>query len=81
MHTIPLFIFGLDYLSIKGFVDNSPNKIGKYFYGYNLKCFDFNDIVTNPITNIENTCLLLGGAENYRRELILKEFKGKIVII
>ena len=81
MHTIPLFIFGLDYLSIKGFVDNSPNKIGKYFYGYNLECFDFNDIITNAITNTVDTCLLLGGAENYRKELVLNDFKGSIIII
>ena len=81
MHTIPLFIFGLNYKSIKGFIDNSPNKIGKYFYGYDLQCFSFNDIVNNPLTNIETTCLLLGGAENYRRELKLEKFKGSIVII
>ena len=81
MHTIPLFIHGLDYKGIKGFVDNSSNKIGKYFYGYNLECFSFNDIVNNPITNVKNTCLLLGGAENYRKELLLDNFIGSVIII
>ena len=81
MHTIPLFIHGLDYKSIKGFVDNSPNKIGKYFYGYNLECFSFNDIVNSPLTNIKTTCLLLGGAENYRKELLLTNFIGTVIII
>jgi len=81
MHTIPLFIFGLDYRCIKGFIDNSPNKIGKYFYGYDLECFSFNEITTSPLTNIKNSCLLLGGAENYRKELILNEFNGLVIII
>jgi hypothetical protein len=81
MHTIPLFIHGLNYKGIKGFVDNSPNKIGKYFYGYNLECFSFSNIISNPITNVKNTCLLLGGAENYRKELILNNFIGSVIII
>ncbi len=73
MHTVPLFIYGLNYKNIKGFIDNSPNKIGKYFYGYNLECFSFKDIVDK---SNENTCILLGGAENYKRELHLSHFKG-----
>jgi fructose/tagatose bisphosphate aldolase len=81
MHTIPLFINGLDYKGIKGFVDNSPNKIDKYFYGYDLECFSFNDIISNPITNVKHTSLLLGGAENYRKELLLDKFIGSVIII
>jgi hypothetical protein len=73
MHTVPLFIYGLHYTNIRGFIDNSPNKIGKFFYGYNLECFSFKDIVD---TSTENTCILLGGAENYKRELELSHFKG-----
>jgi hypothetical protein len=75
MHTVPLFIYGLDPKRIKGFVDNSPNKIGKYFYGYNLKCYSFKDSIE---TSSESTCILLGGAENYKRELQLSNFKGTL---
>jgi hypothetical protein len=69
MHLTPLLTHGLDITKIKGFLDNSPNKIGKYFYGYNLKCFAFLDIV---MSNNCNICVFLGGAPNYRKELILK---------
>ena len=73
MHTVPLFIYGLDPIRIKGFVDNSPNKIGKYFYGYNLQCYSFKDIIEH---GSESTCILLGGAENYKKELQIANFKG-----
>lgn len=75
MHTVPLFIYGLDPKRLKGFVDNSPNKIGNIFYGYNLKCYSFKDVID---TSSENTCILLGGAENYKRELQTANFKGTL---
>jgi hypothetical protein len=44
MHSIYLFTFGLDAKSIAGFADNSLLKIGKYLYGYSMKCYALKDI-------------------------------------
>ena len=58
--------------------DNSPNKIGKYFYGYNILCQSFDKVIQS---SNEDTYILLGGAENYRKELNLTNFKGKLYTI
>ena len=68
MHLTPLFTQGLHTQKLKGLLDNSPNKIGKYFYGYNLQCFSFTEVVNRKDPNI---CIFLGGSPNYRKELML----------
>jgi len=78
MHLVPLFINGFNYNKLTALLDNSPNKIGKYFYGYNLLCKNFKDIVE---TSDENTYIFLGGADNYRKELEISAFKGKLLYI
>jgi D-tagatose-1,6-bisphosphate aldolase subunit GatZ/KbaZ len=69
MHLTPIFTHGFNTQKVKGLLDNSPNKIGKYFYGYNLPCYSFTEVVGNAGPN---TCIFLGGSPNYRRELMLE---------
>jgi hypothetical protein len=69
MHLTPIFTHGFQTNNIKGLLDNSPNKIGKYFYGYNLPCFSFTEVVKNAN---EKTCIFLGGSPLYRQELMLQ---------
>lgn len=69
IHSIILFMFGLNYQLLTGILDNSPNKIGKYLYAYNLKCYSFQEIYTNK--NNKNTCIFIGGAGNYMNEIKL----------
>lgn len=78
MHLVPLFINGCNYSKLTALLDNSPNKIGKYFYGYNLLCQNFKEIIQ---TADKNTYIFLGGADNYRKELDLSQFKGHIIYI
>lgn len=78
MHLVPLFINGLNYTKFKGVLDNSPNKIGKFFYGYNLECFNFKEIIEK---NDANNCIFLGGAPNYIKELNLESYQGKLYFI
>lgn len=78
MHLIPLFINGFDYSKLTALLDNSPNKIGKTFYGYNLICESFKQIIE---TADENTYIFLGGADNYKKELQISNFKGTIINI
>ena len=47
-------------------LDNSPNKIGKYIYGYNLECKSFEDNCNNEM----NAIILNGGCFN--KEVINK---------
>ena len=68
MHLVPLFINGVSTSNIKGLLDNSPNKIGKLFYGYNLTCYNFKTVIDSSDTN---TSIFLGGSPNYRKELML----------
>ena len=69
IHSSPLFICGLDFNKLEGVLDNSPNKIGKYIYGYNLLCSSFNDILNSDDKNI---CIIISGAGNYIKELNIK---------
>jgi hypothetical protein len=68
-HSIFLATFGLKYFNLEGFIDNSPNKIGKNVYGLGTKIFSFKDIVEN-----KKECLILmnGGVFNLEIEHILK---------
>jgi hypothetical protein len=47
IHTLYLFIFGLNHNKIKGFVDNSSLKIGKKMYGTNKYVYSFEEYVKN----------------------------------
>ena len=78
IHSIPLFTFGLDYKKLSGVLDNSPNKIGKYIYGYNLLCSSFNDLLKSTE---ENICVFISGAGNYIKELDLTNTNIEIIFI
>jgi hypothetical protein len=78
MHLIPLFINGFNYSKITSLLDNSPNKIGKVFYGYDLICESFTEIMNNED---ENKVIFLGGASNYKKELDLTNYRGQIIHI
>ena len=69
VHSVTLFTCGLDFKKLAGILDNSPNKIGKYLYGYNLLCSSFNDILNSDDKNI---CIIISGAGNYMKELNIK---------
>jgi hypothetical protein len=57
IHSLFLTTFGLSNL-FTGYVDNSPNKIGKKMYGTEKQIYNFMDIVAN---NKPNTILFLNG--------------------
>jgi len=67
-HTVILFVNGLNHNNICGILDNSPNKIGKILYKYNLKCLSLNELIKNKD---DNTYIILGGAGNYLNELAI----------
>lgn len=66
IHSITLFMFQFDYTHLTGILDNSPHKIGRYLYGYNLLCSSFDKLVEE---NDETVCIFIGGAGNYIDEL------------
>jgi hypothetical protein len=74
VHSITLFTFGLNYGKLTGILDNSPNKIDKYLYGYNVLCSSFNDIIT---CNNEDYYIIISGAGNYIKELKLNDLYVK----
>ena len=78
VHSTTLFTFGLDYKKLSGILDNSPNKIGKYIYGYNLLCSSFNDLLKS---REENICVFISGAGNYIKELDLTNTNIEIIFI
>jgi hypothetical protein len=78
IHSIPLFTMGLNYKKLSGILDNSPNKIGKYMYGYNLLCSSLDELIQN---GTENDCVFISGAGNYIKELDLSNTKIKIIFI
>jgi len=55
VHTQFLLMF-LKNLKIINIIDNSPNKINKYIYGYNIKCLNFKKYV-----NDNNFAVILNG--------------------
>lgn len=69
-HNIVLFNFGLNYKKLKGILDNSETKIGKYMYGFNIKCESFNKIINNTDDNKIIYIILNGGVFN--KEIINK---------
>jgi hypothetical protein len=66
VHSITLITMGLNYKRLSGILDNSPNKIGKYLYGYNLLCYSFDELVKTENNNIS---IIMGGAGKYLDEL------------
>ena len=78
VHSTTLFTFGLDYKRLSGVLDNSPNKIGKYIYGYNLLCSSLNDLLKS---REENICVFISGAGNYIKELDLTNTNIEIIYI
>lgn len=60
IHSIYLCSFGLKYEKISGFLDNSPNKIGKKVYGIDLPIQSFVECLKDE----SSTILLNGGVFN-----------------
>jgi hypothetical protein len=77
-HTINLFTYGFDYTKLSGILDNSPHKIGKYLYGYNLLCESFNELLT---CQNENVVVFIPNTGTYIDELDLTNTKLKIICI
>lgn len=69
IHSITLLNCGLNYKKLEGILDNSPNKIGKYLYGYNLLCSSFDELLKN---GDNSNVVFISGAGNYIKELDLK---------
>jgi hypothetical protein len=78
VHSVTLFTCGLDYKKLSGILDNSPNKIGKYLYGYNLLCSSFDDLIKNGNNDI---VIFISGAGNYIKELELNNTKTQLIFI
>lgn len=66
MFALIYFVHGLDHTLFEGVLDNSPNKIGKYAYGYDLKCLSFKEVVES---NDPNVRIVITGSEQYCAEL------------
>lgn len=75
-YNIVLFVNGLNYKKLTGVLDNSPNKIGKKLYGYDIECFDFKKILESED---ETVTIILGGSSDYRNELGL--LSGKVEVL
>jgi hypothetical protein len=75
-HSIPLFVCGLDHTRITGLLDNSPNKIGKYMYGYNLRCDSFSEILNR---DEHGTCIIISGAGSYCKEISINAKNIKVI--
>lgn len=77
-HTTALFTCGVDHTKVAGLLDNSPTKIGKFFYGYNLECFSLKDTMASCD---ENTTIILGGSDCYIKELEFDKTRAKILYL
>jgi hypothetical protein len=75
IHSITLLTNGLKYEKLEGILDNSPNKIGKYMYKYNLLCFSFNELLNS---NRNDYFIIISGAGNYINELNIENQESKI---
>jgi len=75
-HSISLFTNGLNYRRLDGILDNSPNKIGKYLYGYNLLCSSFEEKINS---NEDNICIIISGAGSYIDEIIITNSKIEFI--
>ena len=77
IHTQYLLNQGILTNNLLGILDNSPNKVGTYMYGYNLQCFNFKDIIKTALTPIN--IILNGGCFN--NEIILTNNNSNITFI
>jgi hypothetical protein len=71
-------VYVIDYKKLSGVLDNSPNKIGKYIYGYNLLCSSLNELLKSTEKYI---CVFISGAGNYIKELDLTNTNIEIIFI
>lgn len=76
MHTMYLFIFGLEPNYFKAILDNSNNKLNKYLYGYNLLCESYNNLID---INDNSVIVLNGGCFN--KELNLNKSSNILYLI
>lgn len=77
-HNITLLNMGLQYPLLEGFLDNSPNKIGKSLSGYNIPCYNFQEIINS---DDPSTMIIIGCSGNYIKELNLNNKKVKILYL
>lgn len=73
IHTMTLIHWGVDHTMLKGLLDNSTHKIGKYVYGYNIPCERFSTVINNPHAIV----FLAGGCFN--REVVGGATRARIV--
>lgn len=76
IHTMYLFIFGLNPNYFKAILDNSKNKINKYLYGYDLLCHSYNNIIDNN----ENSLIILNGG-CFNKEMNLNKSSNILYLI
>jgi hypothetical protein len=76
IHTLYLCIFGLNYKKMKGLLDNSINKIGKYINGISLPIYPFS--ILNSIN--EDVYILLNGSI-FTSELDISKYPKNIKFI
>lgn len=74
--SITYLTMGLNYNKLTGILDNSPNKIGKYLYGYNLLCSSLNELLKSTD---ENICVFIPCVSSYINELDLTNTKINII--
>lgn len=79
IHSMYLFIFGLNEKLLDGMLDNSSNKIGKKMYGSTLEIFSFNQILEN--NDDHDFIIINGGIFNHEIENKLRTSKIKFLII
>lgn len=69
------FLLSMCEISVDFILDNSPNKIDKYLYGYNIKCLSFEENI-----NLEKNAIILNGG-CFNKEIINKLFLNNYLII
>ena len=77
IHSLYLLVFGLN-TNFYGFLDNSPNKIGKLLYGTNKLIVSFNKIINENNNNV--IIILNGGVFNTEIDEIIKKFTNILFI-
>jgi hypothetical protein len=78
VHSVTLFTNGLKYEKLEGILDNSPNKIGKYLYGYNLLCSSFSELLNSDRNDY---FIIISGAGSYIKELNIQNQDSKILFL
>jgi hypothetical protein len=78
IYTVNLFTYGLNYHLLDGILDNSPNKIGKYLYFYDLLCYSFNELLK---TTDDNIVVFIPNTGTYVKELDLSNTKVELLFI